>query len=300
MLTDIDHERRKKGIGGSDIAAIAGLSKFKSPMDVYIEKTGGNPNRTMSAFQQRGHELEPIILSKYSGFTGDEIEKTNVSIQDREKDYLIGTLDAVTKKGIIVDAKCVSNFTRLEWGEPMTDQVPQHILLQMAHYARIHECEYVDVAALFVDTWDFSVYRYKRDKNLEDGILKLATNFWENNVLKMIPPEPRTKQEVAILFKNCQNELYSVADDLDLESYATLKDLNKQIKELEGKKESCESILMRSIGSNCGLKDKAGAIIATWKEQSSSRIDAKKIIEENPSMKEKYTTKSTFRVFRVK
>ena len=39
----IDREQfiidRKKGLGGSDIAAIMGISPWKTPMDVYLEKT---------------------------------------------------------------------------------------------------------------------------------------------------------------------------------------------------------------------------------------------------------------------
>lgn len=40
---DMSHEDwlqwRKRGIGGSDVAAIAGLSKYKSPVGVWLDKT---------------------------------------------------------------------------------------------------------------------------------------------------------------------------------------------------------------------------------------------------------------------
>ena len=31
---------RRRGIGGSDVGAICGISKYKSPIDVYLDKIG--------------------------------------------------------------------------------------------------------------------------------------------------------------------------------------------------------------------------------------------------------------------
>ncbi|HFC9341278.1 TPA: YqaJ viral recombinase family protein, partial [Enterococcus hirae] len=33
-------EDRKKGIGGSDVATVLGLNKYKSPYQLWLEKTG--------------------------------------------------------------------------------------------------------------------------------------------------------------------------------------------------------------------------------------------------------------------
>ena len=42
MLTPEQKEARKNGIGGSDIAAICGVSSFKdhTPLSIYLEKIG--------------------------------------------------------------------------------------------------------------------------------------------------------------------------------------------------------------------------------------------------------------------
>ena len=33
-------DRRRAGIGGSDVAALLGLSRWKTPLDVFLDKTG--------------------------------------------------------------------------------------------------------------------------------------------------------------------------------------------------------------------------------------------------------------------
>jgi predicted phage-related endonuclease len=39
---------RRNGIGGSDLAAICGISKYKTLLNVYLEKLGEAPEDTMS------------------------------------------------------------------------------------------------------------------------------------------------------------------------------------------------------------------------------------------------------------
>ena len=63
---------RQKGIGGSDAAAIAGLNKYKSPIQVYYEKVEGvklldvdpgmTTNRTVITFVG---EPEPVCEAAY-------------------------------------------------------------------------------------------------------------------------------------------------------------------------------------------------------------------------------------------
>lgn len=46
---EIWKEKRRSGIGGSDVAAIAGLNKWKSPVAVYLEKIGQAPEESVNS-----------------------------------------------------------------------------------------------------------------------------------------------------------------------------------------------------------------------------------------------------------
>lgn len=49
MTEDQWLEARRAGIGGSDAAAIAGLSKWKTPMSVYLDKLGQAPQEHITS-----------------------------------------------------------------------------------------------------------------------------------------------------------------------------------------------------------------------------------------------------------
>ena len=57
---------RRRGIGGSDIAAICGISKWRTPTHVYLEKLGEAPEQVKNEAAEWGTRLEPLIAEKFS------------------------------------------------------------------------------------------------------------------------------------------------------------------------------------------------------------------------------------------
>ncbi len=57
---------RKKGIGSSDAPIIMGVSPWKTPFELWEEKTGRvQPEQTSNWAQERGNELEPVARAKF-------------------------------------------------------------------------------------------------------------------------------------------------------------------------------------------------------------------------------------------
>ena len=74
MSHSIDwHKARRKGLGGSDIAAILGISKWRTPMDVWVEKMGLVEPSEESYAMMRGRILEDAIAQWYGEFTGFDL-----------------------------------------------------------------------------------------------------------------------------------------------------------------------------------------------------------------------------------
>ena len=55
---------RKKTIGGSDAAAVVGLSKWASPYSVWADKTGKVPDKEDSEAMRQGRDLEEYVASR--------------------------------------------------------------------------------------------------------------------------------------------------------------------------------------------------------------------------------------------
>ena len=57
---------RRTGIGGSDAAAVMGLNPWKSPLDVYLDKTGQLMESPDNPALYWGRVLEEVVAREYS------------------------------------------------------------------------------------------------------------------------------------------------------------------------------------------------------------------------------------------
>lgn len=62
-------------IGGSDVAAIFGISPWKTPLDLWLEKSGKlMPDESENMWQKEmGHLLEPVVAQMYAFRTGHRV-----------------------------------------------------------------------------------------------------------------------------------------------------------------------------------------------------------------------------------
>jgi len=85
---------RRLGIGGSDIGAIMGLSKWKSPVDVWLDKTGRiEPDLEMSEPAYFGVELESFVATEYSKRSGNKVQRVNQSMKHPEHSWMLANID---------------------------------------------------------------------------------------------------------------------------------------------------------------------------------------------------------------
>lgn len=298
MLTDIQLMARNKGIGGSDCAAICGLSKWKTPLDIYNEKIGKVKNKVENNFTHFGHILEPVILSEYSKLTGFQCISPTETITHKSYNWMIGNFDGiVSNKKIIIECKTASVYTAHLWGEEGTDQIPQEYLLQCAHYAMIYDAERVDIAVLLGGN-DFRIYTYNRNEDLEKKILAMEENFWVNHVLANVPPEPQTLSDVAHLWQNSESKTCTANSDI-LEKAYELSRVKKQIKELEKKSDDLSFLLKAHMKENDSLEGADGEKLASWKTQSRSFFNASVFKEQQPDIYKNFLVENITRVFRL-
>jgi len=109
-------EARRRTIGGSDVAAILGLSKWGTPFSVWLDKTGQTPEQGAQWIHVRGHLMEPLILAMYGDQYAPEgsIVKPNTETMQGPARWHGGTPDAiVTQDGQRIGAADAK--TSLDW-----------------------------------------------------------------------------------------------------------------------------------------------------------------------------------------
>lgn len=130
------HELRAKHIGGSDVAAIFGLSSFSSKWQLWMEKAGKLSPEDLSENMavQAGTFLEAGIASWAAHRWGMDISKVNEYHTSDDVRGMGATLDYATSDGIPVEIKWNSGFgSGWEYEGDTIIKAPENYILQVQH-----------------------------------------------------------------------------------------------------------------------------------------------------------------------
>src|SRR5690606_3541619 len=85
---------RAKGIGGSDASVILGLNKWKTPFELWLEKTGQViPESSQSEAAYWGTVMEDIVAKEFETRTGKKVRRRNATFQHPKYPFLIANVD---------------------------------------------------------------------------------------------------------------------------------------------------------------------------------------------------------------
>lgn len=179
-LTDAD----KKLIGGSDVAALAGVHPYKTPMDIYRRIVEGYEVPDNPAMR-RGRMLEPSVLDWYAEETGAQVRKADTLRNWWKR----ASLDAVaTRDGIerVVEAKTCNIQVAQRYGDG-PDDVPEEHLAQVTWYMGEAGLPLADIAALLAGA-ELRIYTIQFDAGFYDVLCEAAARFYQDHVLPKRPP----------------------------------------------------------------------------------------------------------------
>jgi putative phage-type endonuclease len=300
MINEQILRERKTGIGGSDVAAILGLSRWRTPLDVYLDKTSEElVEQSESEAMYWGNRLEGIVAEEYATRTTVELTEPTEIFRHREHGFLLANPDRLIKvdDGVgILECKTCSAYKASEWGDEGTDQIPTEYLLQVAHYRLVLDAKFVDIAVLIGGN-DFRTYRYMKNQRLESKILERLVNFWKENVEPCRPPEPKTRKDVEALLKPTDRVLEADEElQQDLKEMARLKTEERKLSESIDMLQ--DKVCVR-IGDASTVVSRIGEKICTYAEVASRRFNSSLFKKEKPGEYEQYQQLSNSRVFRL-
>lgn len=266
-------EERRKGIGGSDIAAVMGKSPWRSPLAVWANKTGViDETEQQKASMEWGLRLEPAVLKKYSEEAGSPVFYCPRSIH-RSKDNPIfcASLDGIVPETMVaVNAKTASSFAKDAWGEEGTDETPKHYLHAAQWEMFVLGTEFVEhhTPALFGGN-DYNLYRVRRDEKIIAEMKVRALEFWEK-VKKNEPPavedgSDETRKTLAAIHGEEISEEILEADDEMLQVMLELNGAKTDLVVAAERADLLKNKLCEAIGSAMGIMDPTTGFYYTWK-----------------------------------
>lgn len=291
---------RQKYLGGSDVAAILGISPWKTPLDVYLDKSQPRVETIDPAKQRlftRGQRMEPYVIDLLAEEESLTIAARGNRYIDKEFGFIAAEIDAETDDGRNIEIKTVSPFKSREWGEQQTDEIPVHYTAQVMHGLMVTgraEC----ILGVLIGGDDFRVYRIDRDDEIIAAIRAREVEFWQR-IQHQLPPEPTAVSDIVRLYGftdagsdiEATDAIAATCRDM-AQTAAEIKVLAEQ---LEGHKERVQLFM-----GNAAALTHQGKVLATWKAQSASRFDQGAFKEANPELFEQFKKRSESRVFRLK
>lgn len=301
-LTVQQRKDRRLGIGGSDIAAILGISKWATPLDIYLEKISTEePGEDFgNQFTEWGNRLEPVLVEKFEESAGVKCATGLDTFIHPERPYMRANIDArLIGEDAILECKTAGQFAGKEWSPLGGDNIPEPYLLQCAYYAEVVGVSKVYIAVLIGGN-DFRVYHYNRNPALGKLILAKVTDFWENHVLKQIPPDPINQEDAVKLWRTTESDELKLATDEILETLEELRRLRTDKKALEAQLALKQLELYNFMQDAQQINSQSGEPLVTWKMQTMNRFDANTFKAEHPEMHALYIKTTQSRVLRLK
>lgn len=293
-------EWRKKGIGGSDAAAIAGLNPWKSPIEIYLEKIGDIGPSEPGEAAYWGNILEAIVADEFERRTNLKLRRCNAILQHPLYPFMLGNIDRlIVGQKVGLECKTTSAYSKDAWDG---DNVPDAYILQCQHYMAVTGYKAWWIACLIGGN-KFIYKLIERDEDIINYLIKLEGDFWRRVQEKDPPPMDGSNSSSEVL-----KMLYPESvPDTSVELPQDAKDLisaylkaQKSEKEYAEKKEEYANKLKALLeDSEVGiLPDNSFKV--TWKTINSSRFDSKRFKADCPDIYKKYLNSSSYRKFDIK
>jgi len=285
--------KRQKGIGGSDLAALLGLSPYKTPFALWQEKTGRAIDVPSPEAEERMHwgtVLEDVVAKHYAATTGQAVQRINRQLQHPDYPLMLGNVDRVVVQpgsrarwddhaakvlgaSAVLELKTASAFAASDddaWGEAGTDQVPQHYWMQVQHYLGVTGLPVGDVAVLFGGQ-QYRVYNIEADHALQRDLFAQATAWWRQHVEADVPPQPQTEAEARKAWARDRDQPSVLVDADTAAKVQELADVKARIKALEEREQALRDAIFPAFGDAPAIMH-MGQTLATWKAGKDQQI----------------------------
>lgn len=293
-------QERTKGLGGSDASIVLGLNKYRTPFELWLEKTGQTDlEDTAGEAAYFGNILEDVVAKEFEVRSGKKVRKNNFMLQHPDHPFIMANIDRkVVGEDAILECKTASTYLSKDWE---SEEIPEGYLVQVQHYLGVTGYKKAYIAVL-IGGQRFVWKEIERDDELIQMIFDAEVHFWNHHVLGNVAPaldgssaaEKFLKERYADAEEGKSVDLaFSYKDKLD-----NLFDIKNQIKQLEEIKKQTENELKHEL-----KKAETGFVKnyqVDWKQYERQSVDSKLLKSKYPDIYENVLKQSKYRKFNVK
>lgn len=307
-LITFEQWRRNRGtyIGGSDAAAILGLSPFRTIGECWIEKVQAqeraelgdetlDPEMT-TRFSAWGRRLESVVVDAYAEETGFTIQRPGLTLyRHPDLPFIGGTIDAtaITPHGDkrVVEAKTTDGWYQYReqlWGESGSDVAPDWYVVQLMQYliVRRHEGFTMGDFAVLIGGNDFRILHIEYDDDLAGIIVDTLTKFWRMVTERRAPSFDYAHKNAVALQRRIWNRVegesivvpanYRVAPSHPtvIELFIEHADAEMTKKDAEARSDAAKAQLMHITGNNSSVTIEGTPLAIVRSHRKGYHVDA--------------------------
>jgi len=263
-----------------------------------MEKTGKSNPQTNNLPLRFGSFAEEFVANEYTKATGHGLEHQLEPVIHPEHAFLQGHIDrlvfsknASTEGGPthLLECKTANPFSRSDWGDEGSDEVPMTYLAQCHWYLALTQLPRCDLAVLFGNS-EFRIYHIESDQALQATLIERAIAFWQKHVLVDIAPDPQCIEDYQHLFSTEVVGKTVLANTEIAQLITQFHTLHHEIDEKEASMNQIKQAIMAHMGDAEKLLYQ-DQVLATWKRpKASMRFDSKRFELEHPQLFPLYQT----------
>ena len=307
MITEIstrdmsraEWEKARMGsVGGSDAAAIVGLSEYATPYSLWAEKTGRVIPEDISQKEavRLGNDLEDYVAHRFMEATGKKVVRKNAILKNDLYPWAHANVDRLVvgeDAGLEIKTTSALNLRKFKGKE-----FPEKYYSQCVHYLAVtgRKKWYLAVLVLGVE---FKIYELERDEDEIAALMDMERDFWEH-VKDGTPPGviglSADSETIQALYPESNGESIALfGRDAELAHREMLKE---QIKTLEQQVAVIDQRIQQDMGAAEVARE--GMWRVTWKSCVRSTFDRKRFEADHPGLIDAYMKTSNSRRFEVR
>ena len=279
---------RRGGIGSSDAAAAVGLSPYKSPLELWLEKTGRKEGPDLSGSEAVfwGTTLEAIIANVYAARTGNKVRRVNAVLQHPKHPFMLANLDRAVGSDGVLEVKTAGGHSAQFW----EDGVPEHYQCQVIHQLAVTGKAWADVAVL-IGGQDFRIYRIERDESQITDLIERESAFWqlvESDVQPAVDGSESSGSALSFLYPRDSGLELDCTESVEMNTrFAQLLRVRADLADLEQSESLLRQQLQSAMGEATAARFVGGRI--SWKcAKDSVRFDLARFQSEHPDLVSRY------------